>query len=84
MGVSNRTAVNRRYAETVMDLFRPFDQNGDDTCKRVPCDENLAWLLSDEALANGRRLTILIELVPRPGRVRSRTHPKMGGNPLQS
>ena len=60
VGVSNRTAVNRRYAETVMDLFRPFDNNDD--LKRVPCDDNLSWLLSNEALANGRRLTILIEL----------------------
>ena len=58
--VCRRTAVNRRYAEEVMDLFRPFDENDD--VQRLPCDENLSWLLSDEALANGRRLTILIEL----------------------
>ncbi len=68
--VSNRTAVNRRYAETVMDLFRPFDNNHD--LKRVPCDENLSWLLSDEALANGRRLTIPIEL----GRLLSEVGPE--------
>jgi hypothetical protein len=58
--VCRRTAVNRRYAEKVMDLLRPYANEID--LERIPCDENLSWLLSDEALANGRRLTILIEL----------------------
>jgi len=58
--VCRRTAVNRRYAEEVVDLLRPFANKID--LKRLPCDEKFSWLLSDEALANGRRLTILIEL----------------------